>query len=302
MTIRARHGIARVFLIVAGAALLVPAVIQAAGGRVAAPSSAPVLVAIRASHHAGFDRVVFEFNGSAPAARNARYVSRLLADPSGRPIAVAGRAILALSLSPASAHDGAGRPTVPGRVAFALPNVMTLVRSGDFESVVSYGIGLAQRNAFHISTLHHPSRVVIDISATSRTVFKRVYFVNQRRFAANQPPFVSSVLRPVLSTTPATALMDRLFAGPTAAEQAAGLRLLVSAANGYTHLSIAAGVARIRLTGGCSSGGATISIAQEITPTLKQLANVHWVKIFDPAGRTEHPTGASDSIPACLEP
>jgi hypothetical protein len=29
---------------------------------------------------------------------------------------------------------------------------------------------------------------------------------------------------------------------------------------------------------------------------------VDWLKIYGPAGHTEHPFGATDSIPACLEP
>jgi len=61
-------------------------------------------------------------------------------------------------------------------------------------------------------------------------------------------------------------------------------------------------VARVRLTGGCSSGGSTFTVANLISPTLKQFPTVRWVKIYDPAGTTESPTGQSDSIPECLEP
>jgi hypothetical protein len=45
-----------------------------------------------------------------------------------------------------------------------------------------------------------------------------------------------------------------------------------------------------------------VTVAGEIMPTLRQLAGVAWVKIYDPAGRTEHPRGHTDSIPTCLEP
>jgi len=44
------------------------------------------------------------------------------------------------------------------------------------------------------------------------------------------------------------------------------------------------------------------TIANEIMPTLKQFSSVRWVKIYDPAGHTERPTGHTDSIPTCLEP
>ena len=70
----------------------------------------------------------------------------------------------------------------------------------------------------------------------------------------------------------------------------------------FTRLGVRAGVARVQLVGGCSSGGSTVTIAGEIMPSLRQLATVDFVKIYDPQGRTENPTGRVDSIPACLEP
>ena len=97
--------------------------------------------------------------------------------------------------------------------------------------------------------------------------------------------------------------MDRLYAGTTAGERASGLRFVASGSNGYKDLTISSGaVARVALTGGCTSGGSTVTVANEIMPTLRQLPNVDFVKVYDPAGTTERPTGASDSIPACLEP
>jgi hypothetical protein len=75
-----------------------------------------------------------------------------------------------------------------------------------------------------------------------------------------------------------------------------------SAAWGFDHLSISGGIARLRLTRGCSSGGSTTTVANEIVPTLKQFPSVDWVKISGPGGHTEQPTGPSDSIPGCLEP
>ena len=268
----------------------------------AAAPSVPTLVGIRAAHHPTFDRVVFDFTGGLPASRQVAYVSGLVGDASGLPVPVAGRAILRVRFSPANAHDSAGRATAPARVAFALPNVMTVVRSGDFEAVTTYGIGLASRQAVHVFTLTNPSRVVVDIGAAFPTVLRQVWFFNQPRFLANHEPFFTPVLRPVLPLTPATGVMDRIFAGPTATETAAGLRHLASGATGFRALSITGGVARVQLTGGCSSGGSTVTIAGEILPTLRQFASVNWVKVYDPSGQTESPTGLRDSIPTCLEP
>ena len=67
-------------------------------------------------------------------------------------------------------------------------------------------------------------------------------------------------------------------------------------------LGVSAGVARVQIVGGCSMGWSTVTIADEVMPSLRQLSTVDFVKIYDPAGRTEHPAGQVDSIPACLEP
>jgi hypothetical protein len=264
-------------------------------------SATPTLVDIRAAHHPGFDRIVFEFAGGLPSTRDAKYVDELLGDGSGLPVRIAGRAVLQVSFAPARAHDVQGT-TAPRRVAFPLPNIMTAVRSGDFEAVTTYGIGLAKKTPFHVSTLQDPSRVVLDIRAAFPTVDRKVFFLNRDNFVDNVEPFFIPVLRPVRPNAPATGVMDRLFAGPLASERANGVQLLRSHAKGFADLVIADGVARVRLTGGCNSDGSTVSIAGEIVPTLKQFANVDRVKIFDPSGSTEVPNGHTDSIPSCLEP
>jgi hypothetical protein len=143
---------------------------------------------------------------------------------------------------------------------------------------------------------------VVDVRADFTTVPRQVWFFDQKRFADNTPPFFVPVMRPVIPTIPATALMDRVFAGPTPDEIAANLLLVRSRATGFTMMSISHHIARVQLKGDCSSGGSTVTIAGEIMPTLRQLARVDWVKIYDAQGLTETPDGPSDSIPVCLEP
>ncbi len=267
----------------------------------AAPPTVPTLVDIRAAHHPGFDRIVFEFAGGLPVTHRVQYVDKLIADASGKRVRIAGRAILRVVLNPADAHDSSG-PTMPRRRAFALPNIMTTVRAGDFEAVTTYGVGLAKRTPFRVFTLTDPGRVVIDVRAAFRTVPHRVFLFNEDNFVANDEPFFTPVSRPVPVARPFVGSLDRLFAGPLPSEQADGLRLLRSHARGFTALRIDDGVARVRLTGHCSSGGSTVSIAGEIMPTLREFPTVDWVKIHDPSGHTENPHGHTDSIPECLEP
>jgi hypothetical protein len=75
-----------------------------------------------------------------------------------------------------------------------------------------------------------------------------------------------------------------------------------SGATGYRLRSIRNGIARVQLTGGCRRGTGPVTIADEILPTVRALAAVQWVKVYSPAGRTEHPSGQTDSVPACLAP
>ena len=294
---------------VASAALVVLASTAAWSGGAAPPQARPteqanpVLVAVRASHHGGVDRVVFEFRGGLPADRQVEYVDKLFADGSGRRVHVAGQALLRVRLEPAQAHTDAGATTAaPRRVAFALPNVMTAVRSGDFEAVTTYGLGLARRTPFTVSTLQAPPRVVVEVGAGFPTVERKVWFFHRDRFVDNREPFFVPVTRLVRPGAPATGVLDRLFAGPLPRERARGLRLLASGATGYDDLTVSGGVADLRLTGRCSSRGSTVSIAGEVLPTLKQFATVDRVVLRDAQGSTLDPDGPGDSTPECLEP
>lgn len=260
------------------------------------------LVAVRAAHHPGFDRLVLQFVGPVPAQRQLTWVSRVIADPSGLPVGLSGHARAVLRLSPAAAHDARGNATVQRRITFALPNLTQLVISGDFEAVLSVAVGIQRKVTPHITTLTSPSRVVIDFPTPYSWRTGRVFYLNIARYATGTTPYTIGVSRPLIPLAVARQALERLFAGPTPSEQAASLRFVRSGATGFADLSIVNGVARVRLTGGCASNGATYTIANEIMPTLRQFASVRYVKIYGPKGFTERPFGNSDSIPFCLEP
>jgi hypothetical protein len=268
-----------------------------------APVAAPVLTQVTAAHHPGYDRLVFTFRGSVPRTHTVRYVPQVTADPSGLPVNVAGSAKLLVTFTPATGHSAMGVATyAPTKHTFALPGIIQVVPAGDFESVLSFGVGVARAEPFHVFTLTKPSRVVIDLRTPYRTVPVRDYFLNTPRFARGTAPYIKAVSRPVIPPAIAFGAMQRLFAGPTRAESASGLAFVNSGATGFKNLSIRDGVARIQLTGKVSSGGSAFTIANEIMPTLKQFPSVRWVKIYDQNGRTERPVGHSDSIPLSLEP
>ena len=267
-----------------------------------AATAVPTLTQIRATHHPGYDRLVFEFRGRVPTHHSARYVSQVVG-PSGLPVHIVGSALLRVQFSPTLGHNAQGGITYgPAGRTYALPNIIQVVNAEDFEAVLSFGVGLARQGPFHMFTLTSPSRVVIDVRTPYRTVSVRDYFLNSHRFATGQSPYTQPVYRPVIPPAAAFGTLQRLFAGPTQAERALGLRFVASKATGFKNLRISNGVARVQLTGGCSSGGSTFTVVNEIRPTLKQFPSVHWVKIYDPSGHTERPYGHTDSIPKSLEP
>ena len=141
--------------------------ILAAAPKTQAAAAPPVstLVAIRAAYHPEatprYDRVVFQFSGPVPLIE-AQYVNKLIGDASGLPVKISGNVILQLTMRPAQAHNDQGRSTAPTRIKFGLRNVKEVASAGDFESVLTYGIGLAHKSEIRVMTLAQPSRVVVD--------------------------------------------------------------------------------------------------------------------------------------------
>jgi hypothetical protein len=150
---------------------------------VAAPPSGPALLtAIDVQDMGTFDRVTFHFRTSVcidspcelhnpvPTIRRAEYVDRpILADASGMEVPVAGGAVLQLVLGGASAFDAEGNPpqpsyTGPTRIEANLPSVIEVVQTGDFESVLSFAIGVRDGAAGGTAqVLTDPTRVIVDV-------------------------------------------------------------------------------------------------------------------------------------------
>ena len=288
-------------------AMLMSAVPVAGASAASQAQKVPTLREIRAARHDGYDRLVFEFSGGLPERTRVRWVDRVTADGSGLPVRVAGNAFLDVSLFPVRAHRETGdfgSTYGPRRRAYDLPNIATVVNSGDFEAVVSFGVGLMKKTSvMRTMRLRNPARYVIDVRTNFNRTRVRTWFFDAPRFVDNTSPFFRPVRRWVPTNAPARGALHRVYAGPTQAERRDGLRLLRSRSTGFTNLRISSSkIARVQLTGGCGSGGSTVTVAGEIMPTLRQFPTVRWVKIYDPQGTTERPTGRVDSIPECLEP
>jgi hypothetical protein len=127
----------------------------------------PELVAVRCAHHPGFDRVTFEFRGGSPGKPSIRYVRSLTQDPSGKPVHLAGGAILQVVFHGVNAHDpDTGKSTVASTCRSpGLPVLREVAPAGDFEAVVTYGLSVIQRLPVKALELSNPPRVAIDITA-----------------------------------------------------------------------------------------------------------------------------------------
>ena len=157
-------------LLAAAATAAVALMLAAAPALAAQPTAAPtnsVLVDVRTAHHPGFDRITFEFRGPRPAHRIG-YVSQLVEDASGKPVHLAGGAAINVVFRGADAHDQQGNPTVqPRRFKPDLPSLKEVAEIGDFEGVVTYGLGVDHRVPFKVLELSNPSRIAIDLSTGS---------------------------------------------------------------------------------------------------------------------------------------
>ena len=133
----------------------------------ASNTSTALLTNIRAARHEGYDRVVFEFANALPG-YDVRYVSRpVTEDASGRVIDVGGGFVVRVRMENALDADLSKESAPrtykgPNRFTPATPEIAELVRSGGFENVLTWVVGLRDRVDFRVATLDAPPRLVVD--------------------------------------------------------------------------------------------------------------------------------------------
>jgi hypothetical protein len=135
-------------------------------GAAIVPSSAAgaqfsALTNIRVGRHATYDRVVLDFSGPVPSSFRGNFTARLIADPSGKRVSLPGNTFVSVVSQGATAFG-----TYNGRKSFTTPalrNVRAVAITGDFEAVLSIGLGVRHRTWLHVFTLPNPSRLVIDV-------------------------------------------------------------------------------------------------------------------------------------------
>ena len=121
------------------------------------------LSGIAAGCHATFDRFVIRISSGNPG-YDVRYVSRIVADPSGNPVSLQGSKKIKVVIRPARGHTVGGANLLPSALTPLCPNLRQVKKAGDFEGVVSFGLGLAHKTGFRVFRLTGPSRIVIDVA------------------------------------------------------------------------------------------------------------------------------------------
>ncbi len=138
----------------------------------AAITETALLTDVRSARQEGYDRVVFEFANGVPG-YEVGYVERpIVADGSGDEVAVDGAAVLRIRMEPALDADltqeSAPRTyTGPSRFSPNTAVVIELVRTGGFEAVLTWAVGIDAERPFRVATFTDPPRIVIDVDSSS---------------------------------------------------------------------------------------------------------------------------------------
>lgn len=134
------------------------------------PSQTALLERIAIGRHEGYDRVVFQFKNDLPGYRVEYVEPPLKEDGSGNVIPVKGSAFVVVRMEPASGFDlskneGELVYKGPRRLAGSDSGTSTVqeaARTGDFEAVLSWAIGLQDRVDFRVTTAQSPARLIVD--------------------------------------------------------------------------------------------------------------------------------------------
>ena len=128
-----------------------------------AAGAAATVTSVRIAHHDGYDRLVIGFatsNAMPQYQLNQQATSHFVRDASGQPVTLDGSAGIRAVLRNADITPGAPTDLKP-----ALPAIREAAQIGNFERVVSYGVGLATPACFRVLELSGPTRLVIDVQA-----------------------------------------------------------------------------------------------------------------------------------------
>jgi hypothetical protein len=155
----------RLMAITASALLLAGTAASASAAATSPAPSTSLVVNARIARHCSFDRVVIDVKGKLPPTTVTR-VKELRYDGSGKKVPLPGKHFLEIKLSPAAAHNNAGRNVYKGPrlIKLSLPKLKGFALTGDFEGVVTFGAAFNSKPSYTTKHLHRPERFVLDIA------------------------------------------------------------------------------------------------------------------------------------------
>lgn len=127
-----------------------------------AGGGAGTVTSVRVAHHDGYDRLVIGFatsNGVPQYTVTRQAASTFTRDASGQNVTLAGSTGIKVVL-----HDSDIAAGVPSDQKPGLPEIREVANIGNFERVVSYGVGLRDQACIRVFQLSGPSRLVIDVA------------------------------------------------------------------------------------------------------------------------------------------
>jgi hypothetical protein len=138
------------------------------------PDTGPtgILSSLTVGHQGDRDRIVFQFHGSLAPAPRLTYVDRITQDPSDQPVPLLGDVFLSVTFHGARLDTAAietdpskvVRYDGPTRLTPRLPILQEVAVSGDFEAVLSFGLGLAEQAEIRTTTPAGQGCVILDLS------------------------------------------------------------------------------------------------------------------------------------------
>jgi hypothetical protein len=138
--------------------------------RLAPTTDRAQIVDVRVGRHesgtAGYDRIVFEFEGSGiPDFRLRSGAPPFTFDPSGLPMTVRGRSFLVIVMHGGTGITPDGEETYTGPLMFTprFPRLRHLRQAGDFEAVSEWVVGMSGAACHRLFVLRGPTRIVLDL-------------------------------------------------------------------------------------------------------------------------------------------
>jgi hypothetical protein len=122
---------------------------------------------IRVGRHDGFDRVVFEVDGTGTPGWDVRYVDEATSQGSGEPVDVDGEAILQVTLTGVGYPDDTGVDEYAGPHRLSIPETETVtevVLDSTFEGQTVAFVGTSSQAPFRVYLLEGPTRVVLEVA------------------------------------------------------------------------------------------------------------------------------------------